>query len=227
MQEPNNAPLPDPFAAKVPSGEAPRTLADPGEYAHRERFAGNNFLVRRKVLKLIGADFYVDDANGQLILFANQKGFKLKEDIRLFTGEDKQHEIIRIGARKIIDIAATYDVWDSATNQKLGAFKRRGWKSMIQDEWAVLDNNDQEIGTIKEDSMALALVRRFIDYAKYFLPQSYTLTLGEHAVGEYKQTRNPLLMKMMCDFSGDASGAFDRRLGIAAAVLLCAIEGRQ
>lgn len=37
-----------------------------------------NYLVRRKVLKLIGASFYVDDPSGQVVLYANQKGFKLK-----------------------------------------------------------------------------------------------------------------------------------------------------
>jgi len=228
MQEPNaSAPLPDPFAVKTPTGEAPRTLAEPDDFAHRARFNGNQFLVRRKILKLIGADFYVDDANGRQILFAHQKGFKLKEDIRLFTGEDKQTEILRIGARNILDVSATYDVWDSSGNQKLGAFRRRGFKSMIQDEWTILDNDDREIGTLKEDSLALALVRRFIDFAKFFLPQSYTLSLSEHEVGEFKQTRNPLVMKIQCDFSQDAGRAFDRRLGIAAAVLLCAIEGRQ
>ncbi len=42
-----------------------------------------------------------------------------------------------------------------------------------------------------------------------------------------KQTYNPLLMKIQADFSADTQGLLDRRMGLAAAIMLCAIEGKQ
>ncbi|HVF10074.1 MAG TPA: hypothetical protein VNA16_04685, partial [Abditibacteriaceae bacterium] len=83
-----------------------------------DRFRHTNYVVRRKFLKLMGAAFYVDDPNGQVLLYANQKAFKLKEDIRLYTGEDMTTEVLLIKARNVLDISATYDVTDAATNQK-------------------------------------------------------------------------------------------------------------
>jgi hypothetical protein len=46
-------------------------------------------------------------------------------------------------------------------------------------------------------------------------------------VFDFRQTRNPFLTKTYLDFSADAGGALDRRLGLAAAILICAIEGKQ
>src|SRR5688500_7427304 len=94
-----------------------------------ERFRHTNYTIRRKLMKLVGGAYYVDDPSGQVVLYANQKGFKLKEDIRLYTGEDMTQELVTIKARSVIDFGATYDVVDAPTGQKLGALRRKGLKS--------------------------------------------------------------------------------------------------
>jgi uncharacterized protein YxjI len=193
----------------------------------QERYAQQQYVIQKQFLKILGGAFRIYDTNENLLFYSKQKAFKLKEDIRLYTGEDMTTEVLRISARKVLDFAATYDVYDSSTNQKLGAFRRRGFKSMIQDEWTILDVTDREMGSIKEESTALALIRRFIEYASYFLPQTYNVTVGNRDVALFKQTFNPLVAKINLDFSPDVSGVLDRRLGIAAAVLLCAVEGKQ
>lgn len=186
-----------------------------------------NYLVRRKLLKLIGASFYVDDPNGNVVMYANQKGFKLKEDIRLYTGEDMTTEILRIGARSWLDFSSIYDVTDATNGEKVGAMRRKGLQSMVQDEWEILDVQDRVMGTIKEESLPLALIRRFIEFAAFLLPQKYDIQIGGRHIGQLTQSKNPLLIKLACDFSPDQNGVFDRRLSLAAAVLLCAIEGKQ
>jgi uncharacterized protein YxjI len=90
-------------------------------WAGDNRFTHRSYLVRRKLIKLVGAAFYVDDPSGHVVMYANQKGFKLKEDIRLYTGEDMTKELITIRARSILDISATYDVTDATTGEKVGA----------------------------------------------------------------------------------------------------------
>lgn len=215
----------DPFAsreAKATAAASTRNRDNDARYAH------NNYLVRRKLMKLIGADFYLDGPNGELLGFAHQKGFKLKEAIRLYTGEDKAVELLQIQARSIIDFSATYDVTDSATGQRLGSLKRKGLKSsFLRDEWLILDAQEKEIGHIIEESMALAMVRRYIEITALFLPQKYDVFIGGVHVADFQQNKNPLVTKMAMDFSRDQSGVLDRRLGIASAILLCAIEGKQ
>lgn len=183
--------------------------------------------MRRKVFKLLGAAFHVYDMQGNLLMYSKQKAFKLKEDIRIYTGEDMQSELLTIQARQIIDFSAAYDVVDSQARAKVGSLKRKGWKSMLRDEWVVMDPYDREIGTIVEDSTTLALVRRFIDAASLFLPQKFHAEFAGGTVATFQQNINPFVRKLTVDFSMDPHGRFDRRLGLAAAALLSAIEGKQ
>jgi uncharacterized protein YxjI len=182
------------------------------------------YLVRRKIFKLVGAAFHIYDPNGDVAFYSKQKAFKLKEDIRVYTGEDMRTEVLTIKARSIIDFSAAYDVFDPATQTKVGALKRKGMKSILKDEWIILDANEREIGLIQEDSMMLALVRRFLTN---LVPQSFDGTINGQKVCHFKQNFNPFVTKITLDFSMDMNKLLDRRLGIAAAILLCAIEGKQ
>lgn len=181
-------------------------------------------MMQKKVLKLVGATFRIFDPAGNLCFFVNQKGFKLREDIRVYADENKTEELLLIQARNIVDISATYDIFDTRTNEKIGALQRKGIKSIIKDEWLILNNADVQIGLIQEDNMVLALVRRFLSN---LIPQSFDGFIGETKVLAFNQHFNPFIPKIDLDFSCDTAGIFDRRLGIAAAVLLGAIEGRQ
>lgn len=196
-------------------------------------FSHSQYMVRRQVFRLFGGAFHVYDASGSLVLYSEMKRFKLKEDIRLYTGEDMQTEVLTIQARQILDFAAAYDVVDPATNERIGALKRRGFKSLLKDEWIVMDAYDAEIGAIKEDRLVLAMTRRLFDFVPYLnllpnpIPQAYHVQIGESHVCTFKQNFNPFVMKLAVDFSPDTVGLFDRRLGIAAAILLCAVEGKE
>ncbi len=182
------------------------------------------YRIRRKVFKFLGGEFHITDPQGQRIMFSKQKAFKLKEDIRVWSCAQPDREMLSIQARQVIDFGASYDVFDPQAGVKVGSLKRRGLKSILRDEWAIFDAWDQQIGAVKEDSTALALVRRFLTN---LIPQSFDGFVGECRVFHFKQHFNPFVAKMTLDFTLPDGDLLDRRLGLAAAVLLCAIEGRQ
>jgi len=183
-----------------------------------------NYLLRRQVFALTGK-FRFYDPSENLVMYSEQKMFKLREDIRVYADENKTQEVLSIKARQIIDFSAAYDVVDAAYNQKIGTLRRKGWSSMLRDEWQVLDANDNQIGVLFEDSMGMALLRRFL--LGSWLPQNYDITLGETRVADLKQNFNLFRYELNLDFSMDPSQKLDRRLGIAAGILLAAVEGRQ
>ena len=182
-----------------------------------------SYLIKRQVFALAGT-FRFYDPSGNQVMFSQQKMFKLREDIRVYSDETKTQEVLAIKARQIIDFSAAYDVVDSATGQKVGALRRKGLASMLRDEWEILDINDNVRGKLFEDSMGLALLRRFLTG---LIPQNYDLLFGETRVADYKQNFNPFTYELNLDFSMDTAGQLDRRLGIAAGILLAAVEGRQ
>jgi len=187
-------------------------------------FQFSNYLLKRQVFALTGKLRFFNPQE-QLALYVEQKMFRLREDIRLYSDESKSQELLLIKARNIIDWAAAYDVIESATGQKIGTLRRKGWSSMLRDEWEVLDVNEQPIGRLFEDNMGLALLRRFLLGA--LLPQNYDMTLGETRVADLRQRFNPFAYQMDLDFSMDAGNRLDHRIGIAAATLLAIVEGKQ
>jgi hypothetical protein len=187
-------------------------------------FNSPKYLLRKKIISIIGADFDIYNEDGSMAGFCHQAGFKLKESLTCYTDKTKSTPLFDIKARNILDFSATYDVSDSKTGEHVGALRRKGWKSLVVDEWLILNNKDEEIGVMKEDSMPLALIRRFIST---LIPQNYDCYIGEKYVADFKQNFNPFVYKLYIDFSKDTKGIFDRRLGIASAILLAAIEGKQ
>ncbi|MFC5531853.1 hypothetical protein [Cohnella yongneupensis] len=188
------------------------------------KFSHDRYLVRKQILSLVGAKIDIFDSDGREILFSQMKAFKLKEDIRLYGDSTMQEELISIQARSVIDFSATYDVVDSVTGEKLGSMRRKGMKSILKDEWVILDASEAEVGLIKEDSPLMALLRRFLTN---LIPQKFHVEMGGERVALFKQDLNPFVGKLNLDFSLDSANKLDRRLGLAAAVLLVVIEGQQ
>jgi hypothetical protein len=187
-------------------------------------FAHDEFWARKKFWTLFSPKFYFYDQQENLIAFVKQKAFKLREDIRVYRDEAMTNELLHIRARTILDWSTAYDVVDSYSRQKVGTLKRKGWKSMVRDEWVVMDANEVEIGRIREDSAFLALLRRFLTG---LIPQDYSITVRGREIGSAKQNLNFLLPKMNVDLTGDPARELDRRIALAAVVLLMAVEGRQ
>lgn len=185
--------------------------------------AVTEYLIRRKVFALLGAQFHVYDPSNQLIGYCKQKAFKLKEDIRLYTDESMAKERLSIQARSILDFSAAYDISDSLTGTQLGALKRKGWTSMIRDSWIVMDPSGEEIGKIEEDSMGMALLRRFLSN---WIPQSFHLVDNEGLeLATFHQQFNPFIFKMTVKV--DPKCPLNPLMVLASGLLLAAIEGRQ
>lgn len=189
-------------------------------------FSHNTYFAKMKFFKLFGSTIRIFDENQTaLLLYVKQKAFKLKEDITAFADEEQTKPILKISARSILDFGASYDVTEVASGQKIGTLRRKGMmSSFVMDAWEILDANDVVIGKIQEDSWVMALVRR---YVLGIIPQKFGFFMNEVSVGFVQQTWNPFVPQMKVDFSADTGKKLDRRLGIAAVVLLQVIEGKQ
>jgi len=60
-----------------------------------------------------------------------------------------------------------------------------------------------------------------------WLPQNYDISFGEARVADLKQNFNLFRYELNLDFSMDVARILDRRLGLAAGILLAAVEGKQ
>lgn len=187
-------------------------------------FLYDQYVLKKQVIALTGI-LRIYNVQEQLVLFCEQKIFRLKEDIRVYADETKTRELMNIKARQVIDFSAYYDVIDSLYTTKIGGLRRRGLRSLVQDEWEVFDQKENLIGILKEDSLRDALLRRF--FLGILIPQNYDLIIGSEQAADYKQRFQLFRYVLDINFQMDNQKILDHRLGLAAAILLAIIERRQ
>ena len=186
-------------------------------------FQHHSYLFRRKVLRIFGGAFHVYDESGSLILFSEQKSFKLKEDFRIYGDENQTEELLTIKTPQILDLGATYNVQDSTTGDPVGAIRRKFLKSLLKDEWVFLSSTGQEIGRMAEKTLLGALLSRVIN----LIPQRYDIVAADgRTLAEIRQHFNPFVLKYSMSIL-EPNPSIDRRLLIASGVLLAGIERRQ
>lgn len=185
----------------------------------------NNYQLQQKVLA-IAQQYRIMDPSGNLVGYVKQKAFKLKEDIRVFADDTMQQEVLLIKQQQVLDFAGTFAVTDVATGQLVGFLKRKGLKSIMKDDWEILDTQGQIIGRIYEAGGALATLRRFIGFLA-IIPKTYNVELNGQIVSLFKQKFKVIGDIWELDFTGDPNHALDRRLGICGALMMSMVERKK
>ena len=165
---------------------------------------------------------------GSPVAFVRQKKMAIKEDIRFFADEQESQELFRIKARSIFDIgSARYDVTD-AQGSALGVLEHLFGKSLLRSTWKITQGNGV-VFTAQERSMPMALARRVVDFVPYGelvpIPYNFDLLLDERVVGHMNR-KFQLRDRYVLDLSGDHERQVDRRLAIALAIGLDALQNR-
>lgn len=199
-----------------------------GDKTSDARFGHQSYIIKRKALQLFGTTLYLYGPNEEPVMWGTRQAFKLRSELSFFADETQTLEILRAVPRSAMNISAAYDVFDSRTSQKIGALQRQGLTSvLLQDKWTILDAQDREIGLAQEDSAILGFLRRYVENVSMFFPQKFTVTVNGMPVGNFARHLNPFSTRMDIDFSPDTNGALDRRLGLALAMLLEAVETKR
>ena len=191
-------------------------------------FESDGYMVRQKVMKILGEEFHIysDESMRSMIGYSKMAALKLKEDIRVYSDESKSTELLIIKQKGLLDFTGGFSIVDGQTGESLGTLRRKGMKSILRDSWILVDDKENVIGSLGEESGGLALVRRFIPYLTILFPQQFHLRVnGSKGAVKYTQKMNPFVHKLTV--SGVKSSGVDPRIAAAAAVLLIAIEGKQ
>jgi hypothetical protein len=197
------------------------------------RFDHDRFLVRQLIRPTVNLyEVYArtpgTDALGEPVAFVRQKRLALREDIRAFADDSEQEEVFRIKARSVVDIAGRYDVTEP-DGGRLGALERLFRKSLLRSTWRVLDATDAELFVATERSVGVALGRRIADLVPYGellpIPYHFVFRSQERDLGGLTRVLG-LRDQYELDLTGDAERTVDRRLAIALAIALDALQSR-
>ena len=173
-------------------------------------------------------NLYRISAHGAPVAFVRQKRMAIKEDIRFFRDENETEELFRIKARSVMEFGGRYDV-TAPDGERIGVLGKVFGKSLLRSTWAIMDANEQELAIAKERSQFWAIVRRVIDAVPYgdFVPIVFHFRIdrGEQHLGDFTRALG-MRDRYTLDLSGDPGRTIDRRLGIALAIALDALQSR-
>jgi uncharacterized protein YxjI len=198
----------------------------------------DRFLMRQRFAPVINRyEFFVPGADvdrpGQPICFVEQQRFKFKEDIRFYADEGKGVELMRIKARQRFDPRARYDVAD-ADGGKIGEIQKVFGKSLLRSTYRLYDAGGAEVATASEKSIAVALVRRVVGLIPYLevvadwlpIPYHFDFRRGDELLGTHSRRAWKIRDVYTIDMHGDPDRTVDRRLILAIAVGMDALQAR-
>lgn len=198
-----------------------------------DRFAHDAFFIDQLVrpvanlyrVSVLGPD---GASAGEPLAFVRQKKLAIKEDIRFFADESEQEELFRIKARQLLELGGRYDVV-APLGERIGVLEKVFGRSLLRSTWRLLDATEQEVGVAQEKSVPVAIARRLIDFVPYgeLIPIvfQFTILMGGQEVGELRRPIG-LRDRYILRLGGDFERAIDRRLAVALAVALDALQSR-
>jgi uncharacterized protein YxjI len=189
----------------------------------------DRFVVRQRI-RLVINEYEIALPDQPAFCFVQQKRFKFKEDIRFYADDSRSVELLRIKARQRFDPAATYDVV-SAGGEKVGEIQKVFGESLIRSTYRI--NGASGSVTARESSLAVALFRRLVGFVPYVggfadwlpIPYHFSLRRGDVEIGTYRR-RLGIRDVYDLDLGGDPDRTLDRRLALAVAVGMDALQAR-
>jgi uncharacterized protein YxjI len=166
---------------------------------------------------------------GPPVAYVRQKRFAIKEDIRFYADEAESQELFRIAARSMLDIGGSrYDVFAGA--ERIGFLWHKFKESLVRTTWHLGGPNEQEVAIARERSQVGAILRRVIDFVPDVgglipIPYNFDFLIEGQVVGSMNR-KFQLRDRYVIDLSGDADRKIDRRLAIALAIALDALQNR-
>lgn len=173
------------------------------------------------------------DAPGPPFCFVQQKRFRFKEDIRFYVDNSRTHELMRIKARQRFDPAARYDV-TTPDGQPIGQIQKVFGKSLVRSTYVLYDPAGDEVARVTEKNLAVALFRRLVGFIPWVenianwlpIPYHFIFQRNGTVVGEHRRHLGKLTDIYTIDLSADRERTLDRRLVLATAVGLDALQAR-
>jgi hypothetical protein len=198
-----------------------------------ERFAHDAYFVDQLIrpianlyrISTLGSD---GASPGEPLAFVRQKKLAIKEDIRFFADETEAEELFRIKARAVFEVRGRYDV-TTPEGERIGLVEKVFGISLVRSTWRIYDANEQQVALAQEKSIPLAVLRRVIDLVPYgtLIPIvfQFTILMDGREVGELRRPiglRDRYILKL----DGDPDRRIDRRVAVALAIALDALQSR-
>lgn len=198
----------------------------------------DRFILRQRFRPVINEyEFSLPAADGEspgpAFCFVRQKRFKFKEDIRFYSDASRSMELMRIKARQRFDPRARYDV-TTPDGPKIGEIQKVFGASLLRSTYRLYDAAGMEVAIATEQNLIVALFRRLVGFVPYIggwadwlpIPYHFVFQRNGTELGSHRRQLWKLRDVYTIDLGGDPERSVDRRLIMAIAVGMDALQAR-
>ncbi len=190
----------------------------------------DRFVLRQRIRLVINQYEFSLTEGDPPFCFVEQARFKFKEDIRFYADGSKTTELMRIKARQAFDPWAKYDV--TVGDEKLGEIQKAFGRSLLRSTFLI--HAPGGTVTAYEQSLPVAILRRGVglvpvigDFANWLpIPYHFVFERDGRILGVHRRRFGRFRDVYDIDMSADAERSLDRRLVLAAAVGMDALQAR-
>ncbi len=137
---------------------------------------GSSYTVEQSLIRNKYAAY---DADGNLLLRAKQKLFKMKEEFPFVDADGT--EVFTVKAGGIMDVAGNYALIDAQTDEEVAVLDNDF--SILQDTWRIRDpDTNAEIAQLNSRGALFTLARHYIPLVGPLIPHKYEISdaQGDH-----------------------------------------------
>jgi hypothetical protein len=189
----------------------------------------NRLYISQRFTALINRFDLLNEAN-ELIGFAEQKRFNLRESITVWKTETKDSTLFTIMAEKVLDVHGRYFIRDGK-GRDIGYLRKNFRASLLRSTWGVYDMSDTLLFEAKEKNLTIAIVRRIaglvpVDFVELLqqLPIRFYFEKDGMLVGHHRRLRG-IRDKYEIEVTEELKDV-DRRLLLALGLLLDILQQR-
>ena len=202
-----------------PGPTAPRDGAldavDSFRMAERFRLLGDRY-----ELSTLGAD---GSSAGEAVARIDRAAFKARERLDAYATDGQL--MFTVQAQQLLDVGGRYVVTDAA-GERIGELRKLFLESLVRSTWEVWDGAGSLVATVRERSALLAVTRRLIDVIPLPIPYHFDISAPNGApIGTFRRLRT-VRDRYALELPDDPGRTIDRRLALALAVALDALQGR-
>jgi uncharacterized protein YxjI len=198
----------------------------------------DTFFVNQKHAALGKSKYYVYDDAGAPLFYVERPVKPLqKADISIYHDDSKREHVLTIRQdHRYAALKREYTLIDVTDGHEVGRFQRDNIKSLFRRHWVVSNGSTAPIAHAREDSPAMAAIRRVFEWVPYvslvvgFIRTNFQISVVNDSGQEVRagafNRKLALTDKYVLDMSDDRERRLDRRIALALGILLDTGEAR-
>ena len=200
------------------------------------KFDRDKFLVNQRRMSFKEKYYVYDESGGELFYVERPFRFLGKRTVTIYEDDAGREAVLKLTQEHYWEIWRREYMVETPDGQLVARLSRNNVQSLFRRGWKIAGPDGTPIAKVQEDSVPLAIIRRVVDWIPFVALAGLLIKtdfdfIGTGAPGNERKLGSfnrkvSMFDKYVLDMSPDPERVIDRRVALAAGVLLDTAEKR-